>query len=392
MVLEPKGERIEDNDPRHKMAKMVKLLMKVGPDIDLISRMTGTYKETLRYWYKEKIIGAGMVIQAVPNEVALGMRRIAVRVRVPELFLPHIQPMFWAMNDLSYATAFELAIPDDYFVLHASVPVEFTEAYRSFIRGLTEMGIFESADLYEFDWFRRIPMRADYYDFTERRWDYNWQDAVPIEQDEMRPVRSERGKLDMVDLLMLKEMQLDANRSLKEVNEAISTKHKLEVNYKTLAWHYQNHVTKPALISGYSVRWPGTKYNQEADKAEHRQHKYIVVNLVVRGVTPNETLELTGKMHQTPFLWSEMAGRDYLAQFAFPIESVMEALEYLRQAVHPFGQRATHYIVDQKNSVQFVLPYNLWSEANKSWTFDRDSTLSRFDNLGMKIKSGAGPA
>ncbi|MGA2663449.1 MAG: AsnC family protein [Nitrososphaerales archaeon] len=370
---------------------MVRLLTKVGPDIDRISKLTGTHPETLRYWYKEKIIKSGMVVQAIPNEAALGLRRVAAKVRVPELFVPHIQPVFWAMSDLSYAVAFELAIPDDFYMLVATVPEEFVEDYKSFILRLTEMGLFESTELYEFDRFRRAPMRGDFYDFDERRWDYDWKSPVPIEQDEMQPPPTKRARFDKIDLLILKELQRDATKSLKEVNAAINSKH-FELNYKTMNWHYQHHIVRQGLIDGYSVRWPGTKYNQSLDKPEHRQHRYLMLELVVREVTPNETLQLTGKAHQTPFLWSETVGKDYFAQFAFPLESMIEALEYLREVMHPFARRASHYFIDQKNSVVFAVPYNLWNNGDKKWTFEPGPTLARFENLVLKVKNGAGTA
>ena len=120
---------------------MVRLLTKVGPDIDRISKLTGTHPETLRYWYKEKIIKSGMVVQAIPNEAALGLRRVAAKVRVPELFVPHIQPVFWAMSDLSYAVAFELAIPDDFYMLVATVPEEFVDLTLARTGGLPLQGV-----------------------------------------------------------------------------------------------------------------------------------------------------------------------------------------------------------------------------------------------------------
>jgi hypothetical protein len=387
LVLEP--TKRGDDDPRFRMAKMVKLLTRVGPDIDYIARQSGTYKETLRYWYKEKIVGAGMAVQAVPNEAALGLKRVAAKVRVNEMFLPHIQPVFWAMNDLSYLAAFEQAIPDDFYMLHATVPEKFTDDYKSYILKLKDMGIFESAEFYEFDWFRREPMRADYYDFGQARWDYDWGSPITAEHGEISPAPARKAKFDKVDLLILKELQLDGGRSLKEVNEAINKKH-FSLNYKTMAWHYQYHIVRGNLINSYSVRWLGTKYNQTLDKPEHRRHRYVGTVVAVRQPSSSEMIDLTTKAHRTPFLWSEMAGKDYLAQFAFPIEDMVNSLEYLREMLHPFGQRATHYIADQKNSVQFALSHQLWSDEQRAWIFEKESTLARFENLVLKVKYEAG--
>ena len=388
MVLEPAMK--VTNNPTNKMARIVKLITKLGPDINLIARMTGTYKETLRYWYRGKIIATGMAVQAVPNEAVLGFKRVAVRVRVSEMFLPHIRQTFFAMNDLSYAAAFELTVPDEHYVLHATIPERFIDDYKGFILKLKELGVFETVEFYDFDWFRRVPMRADHYDFDAGRWDYDWQNPVEIEKEEMEARPAADTKFEKTDLLLLKELQLDADRPLTEINRAILAKNNVKINYKTLQWHYRHHLVDGGLINGYSIRWMGTRYNPVAEKVEHRQHKYLVVDLIVKDVTRNEVLELTGKMHQTPFLWSEMAGKDYLGQSAFPIEATMDALQYLRGVMHPYGNRASFYVVDQKSSGQFVVPYNLWDDAEKEWTFAKEDILPRFENLVLKIRNGSG--
>ncbi len=376
-----------------KMAEVVKLITKLGPDISLISRISGTYVETVRYWYKEKILAKGMSVQAVPNEAALGMKRVAARVRVAQSLLPRIHPTFLSMNDLSFAEAFEMSTPEEYYFLHAMVPEEFVSDYRFFIMELKEKGIFESAELYEFDWFRRIPMRAESYDFEASRWDYDWQRPLPIEKEEMRPESNRKVKLDKTDLLILKELQFDAGRSLTDINRAIMEKNKVELNYKTMQWHYSHHVVEGGLINGYSVRWLGAKHNGTTERTDRRQHSYLVINVVIKDLTYDELLALRRETSLTPFLWREMGGRDYFAQFAFPVESAIEAFEYLRYMIRPFAGRAEQYIVDQKNAAQFLLPYKMWNELEKQWKFEKNTAAASIESqfmtrVGTDSKSG----
>jgi hypothetical protein len=384
MVLEPSSERGMNS----RIAKMVKLIGRFGPDIDRVSRISGDYKETTRYWFHEKIIKPGMVIQAVPNEGALGLRRVSARVRVAEPFLPHVRQALWTMNDLAYAAAYELAIPDEEYVVHAAVPHQFVGEYKSFMLGLQQLGIFESVQLYEFEWFRRVPMRSEFYDFNAGRWDYDWQTPIPLEPDDMATNTSKQAKFDQTDLLILKELQLDANRSLLEIRDAIRTKNNIELHYKTLGWHYRQHVVGRRLFTGYSTRWLGTRYNQAAEKAEQRRHRYLVMDLLVKNVGDAELLDLSARMHQTPFLWSEMGGGDYFAQCAYPIENTIEAFEQFRGVMRQFGERAHHYIVDQKNAIMFLLPFSLWSPTERRWTFERKAALERFESLVLEVRNG----
>jgi hypothetical protein len=369
----------------------VKLIARLGPRINEIAGIMGEHKETVRYHYKKDIIERGMVVQAIPDEEALGLRRIAAKVRVSEVLLPHVKQMFWAMHDLCYATAFEAAIPEEFYVLHAAVPMGLVREYSSFLRALGEMGFFESVEIYEFDWFRRIPMRTEYYDFDVGRWDYNWQDPLAIEKTEMFAMKPrKRARFDRTDLLILKELQIDASRNLLEIKDSLVSKSQSSLTYKTMQWHYRQHIVVGGLIRGFSVRWLGTKYDQDSDRASQRNHKYLVVDMLVKDIGHNEVLDLAGKMHQTPFLWCEMGGDDsYFAQCAFPIESTMEAFDLLRAVMHPFAGKAACYIVDQKNAIQFVLPYKLWNDTESKWDLSIEDILPRFENLILKIKSGA---
>jgi hypothetical protein len=91
-----------------------------------------------------------------------------------------------------------------------------------------------------------------------------------------------------------------------------------------------------------------------------------------------------------PFIWSEAAGDDYYAQFAFPVEMVNDAFVFLKAVISPYGSRATYHLVDQSSSAGFTIAYQLFDEAERAWRFDEQEVLVRFQNLIMKIGEGRG--
>jgi hypothetical protein len=373
------------------MAQVVNLITDMGPDLGLVARTAGVHKETVRYWYKKKILGKGMMVQAIPNEAALGLKPIAAKLRVASTFLPHTQAAFTAMSQLSFAATLELALQNEYYVLQASVPGRFVTEYESFIMQLKDMGVFESVELYEFDWSRRIPMHAEHYDFEASRWDYDWQNPSSVRRDEEdKPKPSAETKVDQTDLLILKELQLDASRSLIKINRAIEEKNNIELNYKTMEWHYRWHVIEGGLIDGYSIGWSGTNHDHPTGTVGHRRHRYMVVNVIVKEITDGEFLELREKVNRTPFLWSEMRGRDYLAQFAFPVEEIADAFEYLRDILRPFGEKASQCVVDQR-ATEVVLPYNGWNDSEEEWRLEKDRMLSHMEYLVLETKNWTAP-
>ena len=174
-----------------------------------------------------------------------------------------------------------------------------------------------------------------------------------------------------------------------EINRAIQAKNKIELNYKTLEWHHRSHVVGNKLIAGYSIRWLGIGYNNEAERVEIRRYKYLVVDVVVRDITERGVPRGHWEDEPDAVLVERDEGKDYLAQLAFPIETTMEAFEYPPRDTPSIWRRASHYVVDQKNAAQFVIPYNLWSESEKDWGFSEEEVLARAESLVIEVKNAA---
>jgi len=387
MVKEPTGKN--SGTALTEMAQLANLIMNMGPDIDLIARISGQYKETIRYRYKEKILGKGFAIHARVNYEGLGLQRVIMKVSLNETYSRYAREMFIAMNKLCYVISFNQLLPDSSYMVHASVPKEHKQGFIDLMKHLKELGIFDSLEFYTFDWFTNTPMRAEFFDFEHGNWDFDWTKTVgPGKDDEIRI--SEPFKFDKLDLLILKELQVDASRSLSEIRESIKANNGQDINYKTLAWHWSRHVKEKGMINGYALRWMGTTYDSVSDRAKHRQHKYIMIPVFVRGVSDAERISLIGAMNKLPFLWCEAGGKDYHAQLAFPVETVNDAFSFLKDALAPFGPRASYSVLDQTNALSFTFSYTLFDEETKAWAFSGPELMSRFENLIIKIRESSG--
>ena len=158
------------------------------------------------------------------------------------------------------------------------------------------------------------------------------------------------------------------------------------MNYKTLTWHYRTHVIRTGLLKGYLVNWAGTRYDPKLEKAMHRRHKYMWLELLVSGATETERMELIAKVNQLPFVWFEAGGRDYYAQIAFPTETMTEALSFVKDLTRPVRQKASWHFMDQANALRFTITPNLYDQESKKWKFDQLELLNRFDRLVLEIK------
>ncbi len=387
MDLVRSNEDREQPDASANTVALVKLVTEIGPDIAEISRRLGQYKESVRYRYKEKIVKRGYQVKADLDYGALGLRRIVMKLRVGEAYSRHAREIFEAMSDLCYVVAYAGTMPHDVYVVHGAVPAEFTAEFHRFMEGLKEKGIFSEIDFFDCDWFRVAPMRAECFNFDEGVWDFDWSNPPPVDDKAARATISERKSIDKVDLLLLKELWKDGDRSLTEIQAAIKKFNGIEVNYKTLGWHYSHHVLANHLIRDYSIAWCRIAYSPPLHRVERlAKHGYLGVSLIVRETDEQDKMTLRSQLNRLPFQWSEAAGDAYYSQLFFPLDAVNEALEYLKRLLKPYGERAEIFLLDQTEMKSFTICHNLWDETNGRWTFDRAAVLPRLESEALKIR------
>jgi DNA-binding Lrp family transcriptional regulator len=362
-------------------AQLVDLLTKLGPDIPEIARRLGQFKESVRYRFKQKLLSKGFAVQAAVDHEKLGLRRVVSIVKFGDQYEAYAESILTAMSELCYLVSFEMTLPEGYFILNFSVPDEFVPEFVSFIDALKKKGLFTRAESHVFDSFRNTPMRAEFYDFNSGVWDFDWS-STSLTPEAISYVQAKPVKFDYLDLLLLKELQIDATRSLVQIAS------RLGLNYKKLAWHYSAHVQRAGLIEGYTVNWMGTRYEYRLEKALHRKHRYVRINLLVECRNDSERLSLMSKSNRLPFLWAEAFGKDYYTEFAFPADDVNEAMQYLRSMLRSMDERARYFVMDQTNALAFTISYKLFDQETGRWKFDREELLRRFDNLIIKIKEG----
>jgi DNA-binding Lrp family transcriptional regulator len=373
-----RGESKKDVNLR--TAQLVQLLTEIGPDIPEIARRLGQFKESVRYRYKEKILNRGFAVQAMPDYEKLGMKRVIMIVDFAPEYRQYASAILTAMNELCYVVNFYKTLPEGEYVVHASVPEEHVGKYMEFMKALGERGMFVLRDMLEFDWFRNPPMRAEHYDFNTGRWDFDWSNAGTTNCPAAVMKKSDREKFDKTDLLIIKELQMDANKPLIEIAK------KINVNYKKLAWHYSTHVVQRGLIEGYRINWLGTRYDYRLEKALHRKHRYVGVEIISKNVNESERMAIVAQTNSLPFLFAEALGKHYNAAFGFPLDFMNEAMARLATILEPVRDRSFYRIADQANALAFNISYNLFDEETGTWKFDFIELISRFETLIVKIK------
>ena len=376
-------QREPEDSVNSRTVQLVKLLTELGPDIPEIARKLGQFKESVRYRYKEKILSKGFAVQGAVDHERLGLKRVMLVLDFAEPYRDYAAAILTAMSEVSYVVGFAKSLIGGEYIVSLSVPAELVRDVQDFFLALKERQMFAKLEFLEFDWFRIAPMKPEFYDFDTGRWDFEWQNPNPDDYRAAAYVPSTRGKFDPVDLLIIKELQMDANKSMKEISE------KLGINYKKLAWHHAAHVCSQKLLSGYTVNWMGTRYDYNLEKVLHRKHRYFAVYFMVKDVNEFETMNLRHQVDRLPFLWGEAAGRDYSAELAIPVDYVVEGLHYLGEAAAPIKERMNIFAIDQTEAARFTVPYEMYDAASRKWTFSKEDLIKKFEKLIVQIKIGA---
>jgi hypothetical protein len=375
-------QREQADNVNSRTVQLVKLLTELGPDVPEIARRLGQFKESVRYRYKEKILNKGFAVQAAVDHERLGLKRVMLVADFSETYRNYAAAILTAMSEVSYVVSFAKSLIGGEYVVNLSVPSELIGDVREFLLALKERGMFAKLEILEFDWARIVPMKPDFYDFDTGRWDFEWQNPAPQDYEAAAYVPSKRGKFDYIDLLIIKELQMDANKSMKEISE------KLNVNYKKLAWHHTAHVCGRKLLSGYTVNWMGTRYDYNLEKALHRKHRYFAIDFMVKDTNEFESMTLRHEMDRLPFLWAEGSGRNYFAELAVPVDYVVEGLQFLGNTSRGVKEKMSIHAIDQTEAARFTIPYSLYDPATKRWIFDREELVKKFEKLIMQIKIG----
>ena len=362
--------------------QLVRLLTEIGPDIPEIARRLNQFKESVRYRYKEKILSKGFAVQAAVDHEKLGLQRVVLVIEFSEPYKNYATAILTAMSEVAYVVSFVKSLIGDDYIVNLSVPKEFVSELNVFLQGLEERGMFSSMEVLEFDSIRVASMKPEFYDFDTGRWDFDWQHSTQQDYDAEAYLPSRKGRFDLVDLLIIKELQMDANKPLKEMSE------KLGINYKKLAWHHSTHVCGQKLLSGYKVNWMGTRYDYHLEKVLHRKHRYFAMDLIVRNVSEFELMTLRHEIDRLPFVWSEAVGRNYFVELALPVDYVVDGLQYIGLATSKVHDRMSIYSVDQTEAAAFTIPYSMYDPSKKTWTFEREELVKKFEKLILQIKIG----
>jgi hypothetical protein len=357
------------------LVQMAHCLADVGPNINEIARQTGQYKETVRYRYHRFFLDKGITVQAVPSYPKLGFKRLILIAKLARACEANARSVFTALCELCYLHGFTRVMLSGEYVIHVAVPSELAEGCATVYRTLHESGLFKELEILEFDEMRNPPMKPELFDFVKGVWSFDWNSPRAKGVKLPLSLRPKVEKYDRVDLLVLKELDIDASRTLVKMVENV------KVGLNALEFHYRDHVKARGLIKGYRLVWQGTKYDPEQRRAVSRKEFYIELTILLKDGTREEVAELMLLLNSTPFLWSEAYGAAYCAEVFLPNYAYVGFLEYIDEFANRVGEKLRIFVMDQSRALRFVIQYDLFDGVSRRWMLDEKAVLRALGSL-----------
>lgn len=370
-------------DLREQQTKLAMLLQERGPRITEIARQLGESPETVRYWFKQNILGArgGVAYQAVPNYGGLGFRRIHAIIDFSDEYLHHAKDIMISMSRLCYLSYCFRIFPSGYYSITLTVPSEVARHYSELLSKLQDIGIFRIVESSNLDWVRVTPMKARYFDFSKGRWDFDWS-AVMSEKVRVIPIEpSDSIEYDYDDLRILEKLQVDATKSLGDISR------ELDIPYQHAYSHF-GHIFERKQISLYRIVWPATgPKNQEESKPWQQHHAHMAIQFFVRNSSSSESHSLLNKMERLPFNWANGGGEGgFLSEFVVPLEYYSETFQYLSETLQDSRRRTEFYIANQADALSFTIPAHLYDRDTDAWSNRAGDAEDRFRKLVVTVK------
>jgi hypothetical protein len=365
------------------LVQMAHCLAEVGPNVNEIARLTGQYKETVRYRYHRFFLDKGITVQAVPSYTRLGFKRLIVFARLARSREANAKSIFTALCELCYLHSFTRVMLSGDYVIHVAVPSEQAERCIAVYRALHASGLFSELEILEFDEMRNPPMKPELFDFVRGTWSFDWSSARANSAKLPLSLRPRVERYDRVDLLILKELDIDASRTLVKMVENV------KVSLNALQFHYRDHVKARGLIRGYRLVWQGTRYDREQEMAVSRKEFYIELTILLKDGTREEVAELMLLLNGTPFLWSEACGAAYCAEIFCPNYAYVGFMEYIDAFANRAGEKLRIFVMDQSHALRFVVQYDLFDGGSRKWLLDAQAVLKTLGSLAPAAGRGA---
>lgn len=349
-------------------ARIIEAIQKAGPkNVSRLSRLTGAHAETVRYKLNKRFKKLGFHIHAEVDYRKLGLVPHWAELRLSPKLAGTPRSLFLAMNEHAYLVYYGKLLPQGNFVCLFAIPEGREKEHEAFLTYLQNREMLQGYTLNEVTGTSRPAMNPRFFNFQSNRWDVDWNQVKLSNATELKIERRvQPADIDYYDLLLVKELQMDALQHIASIAK------KVRVHQKTLEYHYRVHLQKEKLVSGYLVRW-------QHDIERSVSHSALMARLTFRNLG-NSFASAQKAVSKIPFLWAEefQADGTYIATVHIPVQEATSTFDYLNSQIPDLYGKVELSFVKRSEASAFTIPYQMF---DKGWKYNLEKMKRPFKSL-----------
>ena len=357
--------------------KILEGLSMLGPrNLALIAKHLEMPTTTVRYRVQRMLSNSILFLHLNPYHTFMGLKKSVVFFEAEpgyeDLLVDCLRVNdFWLYLSRSYG-------PYEGCAGYWTVPKEKAGVFEEFADALIDYGVVRSVELNWSTCFEGIPVQKRWFDLKDSAWAFDWREwmnevktiegTLPItlvEPDDW-PI-----KVDIEDLLIIKELEKDGRATLTEIAKIIG------LPLETVKYHFREHVTKRGLIEGYQVeiyRFPFPLSDLLWFKFEFDSH--------------DQMRKFALALHDKPFpiFLGKVLGEDALvSQIYLPKWEFRMFVNALSSLIREGLLKGYHYIIqDMYQNWRQTIPYQHFQDGG--WNYDEEKHYSEIEKLVKDYK------
>jgi len=357
--------------------KILACLDEYGPrNLSLIARRLDIHTETLRKRVERLVSRFFIEFLMMPYHTNIGLKKSLVfadAVPGKEEFLPKCMKAndFWIYIGRYYGRF------EGCYGVYA-IPVEFQNDFKEFVQELKKSEIIRNVHYFWSTCVQTVNPTENWFDEESGWWVFNWDNWVKefSEGDKKLPptlVEPERFPInaDDIDVLILAKLEVDYTRSLTEIARI------LNMNSKTVEYHYRNHILKRGLIEKTQVFFD--RFNKETAD-------FYVFTLYFD--SEKKTAKFASSLLDKPFaygLGKIIGEHGIVAHLYLPKKEFRAFIKTLSQLIREGHLQSYEYVIEDIREKQGqTISYEYFK--NGEWVYDHKRHLETLRKIVNEVK------
>jgi hypothetical protein len=361
------------NGPGPLAERVLRGIIELGPrDLKRVAQLSGVpYHKTVKV-YNRILQQFKIKISAAANAEALGL------VHAFFTATPNKDYRKVALESLAELhSLLGLAVDSsDFFTIFGALYLPANEKGYDYLRlfeSLRTAGFLTEYTTNLFTKKLRYNLRPEYVNWETGKYDFEWDKLTDRQPEDTVVGLVENPSADKIDLLVLKELELNATKTFKQMQEGIKERPGAEIAERLLLYHFSEHVVRRKLLSRYKVYFPVSE---------------CLAVYLVASLKPTSRGEYLKMIRRIPYLSIEFLSEQnpmHVSVLNIPGDAYSSFLSYFNRKVLTLTEESRVFVAIPGMRHTYTIPYELYNEDTNSWDYDyvrdAESVLQKAETL-----------